>query len=129
MTMGCVMALDGKRILVVEDEYLIAADLKRSLRDRGAEVVGPVGDLAKGLALARYGGLDAAVLDINLEGDASFPIADVLAKDGVPFVFLTGYDAWSLPDAYAGTTTLAKPYINAAVMSAVELLCQWERTA
>lgn len=123
------MTLDGKRILVVEDEYLIAADLKRALADHGAEVVGPVGDLKRGLALARVGGLDAAVLDINLEGDDAFPIADVLQEAGVRFVFLTGYDAWALPEAYAETPTLAKPYASVAVVRAVEELCRSDRAA
>lgn len=118
------MGLDGKRILVVEDEYLIAADLKRSLADQGAEVIGPTGDLAKGLTLAQDGGLDAAVLDINLEGDASFPIADRLEADGIPFVFLTGYDRWAVPVPYTDRPTLQKPYSTRAVVRVVEALCR-----
>lgn len=121
------MTLEGRRILIVEDEYLIAADLKRALTDRGAEVIGPVGDVVNGLALAQHGRLDAAVLDINLEGDSSFPIADVLAEGGVPFVFLTGYDAWSLPDGYADRPAMAKPYQTATVVATVQALCHSEQ--
>ncbi|WP_294391111.1 response regulator [uncultured Sphingomonas sp.] len=101
--------LTGKRILIVEDEYFIATDLKGVLADAGAVPVGPVADLEAGLAIASEGNLDGALLDVNLEGDHSFPIADLLTQRGVPYMFLTGYDDWALPDAYRGVPHATKP--------------------
>ncbi|WP_374297124.1 response regulator [Sphingomonas sp.] len=114
--------LTGKRILIVEDEYYIASDLKRALQQAGASVVGPVGDLRRGLALAGQEPLDAAVLDVNLQESASFPIADALDRRSVPYMFLTGYDAWALPTAYAGAPRLIKPIGVDAVLSEVQAL-------
>jgi CheY-like chemotaxis protein len=115
--------LAGKRILVVEDEYFIASDLQRALRQEGAEVVGPVGNLARGLRMVAEGDLDAAILDVNLEGDMSYPIADQLVAEHVPFMFLTGYDGWSLPLAYQATPRLSKPFSQPEVIKALAALC------
>ena len=108
-------ALRGRRLLVVEDEYLIAAALERALEDRGAEVVGPAGYVEGALRLVEAEGdrLDGAVLDINLRGERVYPVADVLAARGVPFVFLTGYDAQVIPDTYAGVPRSEKPVSTA----------------
>jgi len=104
-------ALRGRRLLVVEDDYLIAVDLARDLARRGAEVVGPAGSVRDALALVEAEGdrLDGAVLDINLRDQRVYPVADALAARGVPFVFLTGYDAWVIPDAHAGVPRCEKP--------------------
>jgi len=115
--------LRDKRILVVEDEYFIASDLKRALGKVGATVVGPVGDLAAGLRLARSEAIDAAVLDVNLDGSMSYPLADALAEAEIPVLFLTGYDGWSMPDAYREAPRLAKPCSIPSVIGAVEKLC------
>lgn len=120
------MTLKGKRILVVEDEYMIAADLKRELIRYGAEVVGPTGGLARGLELAEDHDLDGALLDLNLEGDWTYPLADRLDAAAVPYLFLTGYDSWALPSAYATKPTVAKPYALSAVMGMMERLCAGE---
>ena len=117
--------LSGKRILIVEDEYFIAADLKRALTQYGAEIVGPVGDLAAGLALAEEQ-LDAAVLDVNLEEALSYPIADRLRSNKVPYLFLTGYDGWSLPTAYQDDARLAKPFAIPSVIRTIEGLLSAE---
>lgn len=119
--------LTGKRILIVEDEYYIASDLKRALQQAGASVVGPVGDLRRGLALAGHEPLDAAVLDVNLQESASFPIADALDRRSVPYMFLTGYDAWALPAAYAGAPRLIKPIGVDAVLSEVQSLIRRQK--
>lgn len=115
--------LAGKRILVVEDEYFIASDLQRVLAAEGAIVVGPIGDLAKALRLAEDDALDAAILDVNLEGAMSYPIADRLAAANVPYMFLTGYDGWSLPPAYTGAPRVAKPFSTPRLIDAVVALC------
>ena len=116
-------SLAGKRILVVEDEYFIAFDIKRALVKEGADVVGPVGDAAKGLALASDA-LDAAILDVNLEGTNSFPIADRLRVRRVPYMFLTGYDDWALPEIYRSAPRIAKPFPMRAVLDCIAHLVQ-----
>src|SRR3954454_16183654 len=108
-------ALRGRRLLVVEDEYLIAVSLARALEGRGAEVVGPAGSVQDALALVEAAGdqLDGAVVDINLRDERVYPVADALAARGLPFVFLTGYDAQLIPDAYAGAPRCEKPVSSA----------------
>jgi DNA-binding response OmpR family regulator len=102
-------ALGGKRILVVEDEYYIADDIVRALRSRGADVVGPFATLAQAERIMDKGALDFAVLDINLRGEMSYPVADRLAALGVPFLFATGYSIEAIPDRFSTIPTLQKP--------------------
>ena len=100
----------GRRILVVEDDTMLADDLRRDLGKQGAEVVGPVPTVADALELvAREGPLDAAVLDVNLRGERVFPVVDALRARGVPLAFTTGYEQWALPDAYADVPRCEKP--------------------
>ena len=88
------LALAGRRLLVIEDEYLIAADLKQSLEREGA-IVGIAGSVARGLELLDEIDPDAAVLDLSLGGDVSAPLAAAFTERGVPFVILTGYgESW-----------------------------------
>lgn len=103
--------LKGRRFLVVEDEYLIAADLAAFLEAQGIEVVGPAASVNEALALLESDGdrLDGAVLDINLQDDRVYPVADVLRSRGVPFVFTTGYDACAIPKSYADIPRCDKP--------------------
>ena len=121
-------ALAGKRILVVEDEYFIASDIKRSLNKEGAVVVGPVGNLAGGLSLAEEP-IDAAVLDVNLDQAMSYPIADRLRTRSIPYMFLTGYDGWSMPAEYRDAARLAKPFPPQTVVAMVEKLVSIEQGA
>lgn len=103
-------ALRGRRALIVEDEYLIAFDLARTLEDLGVGVVGPARSVADALALiATEAKIDAAVLDINLGDEKAYPIADALLTRRVPFVFVTGYDSSIIPAAYAGAPRCEKP--------------------
>jgi CheY-like chemotaxis protein len=103
--------LTGRRLLVVEDEYLIAADLASVLEGLGAEVTGPAGTLAEALTLVETEGdrLDAAVLDVNLGEERVYPVADALRQREIPFVFTTGYDAAALPQSYADVPRCQKP--------------------
>src|SRR3954466_6402529 len=96
-------SLRGQCLLVVEDEYLIAADLTTSLESLGVEVIGPAASVEEALSLIEnYGGsLDGAVLDVNLRNERVFPVADKLSERGVPFVFTTGYDALAIPAAHS----------------------------
>ena len=84
--------LEGYRILVVEDEAFLAMDVEDGLLDHGAEVIGPVGSVETALALLSAALPDAAVLDGNLSGVWSTPIADTLHRSNVPFVLVTGYE-------------------------------------
>jgi CheY-like chemotaxis protein len=103
--------LKGRRLLVVEDEYLVAADLTASLESLGAEVIGPAASVEEALSLLDTNGgrLDGAVLDINLQNERVYPVADVLTARGIPFVFTTGYDAAAVPTAYAWAPRCEKP--------------------
>ncbi len=103
--------LQGCRLLLVEDEYLIAEDLKVSLQDLGIEVIGPAASVKDALTLVNQDAarLDGAVLDVNLRGERVFPVADALAARGIPFVFTTGYDGIVFPDPYASVARCEKP--------------------
>ena len=97
------------RLLVVEDEYLIRMLLEDMLADLGYEVAA-VGTLAEASAFATDGDFQAAILDVNIEDKVIFPVADILAKRGLPFVFVTGYGERSLPEPYAKRPALQKPF-------------------
>jgi CheY-like chemotaxis protein len=98
------------RILVVEDEYLIRMLLEDMLADLGYDVAGAVGSIAEASELAAKGDINAAVLDVNLDGQEIYPVADILAKRGLPFVFVTGYGENSLIDPYRDRPALQKPF-------------------
>src|SRR3954451_16852423 len=117
--------LAGKRLLVVEDEYMIADDLACALEDEGAEVVGPAGTVVDALELGQLnrGRLDGAVLDVNLRDERVYPVADVLASRGVPFVLATGYDVASIPVAYAQMPRCEKPVDKRKLMRLLLARC------
>ncbi len=99
--------LSGRRILVVEDEVIVAWALEDMLAEMGCAIVGPAARVNQALAMIDDESIDAVVLDLNLNGQMSYPVADVLASRGVPFVFLTGYHKSSIPEAYVGGSWLA----------------------
>jgi DNA-binding NtrC family response regulator len=103
--------LRGQRILIVEDEYMIAADLAQWFEEAGAEVIGPAGSVKSALTLLTGNGfkLDAAVLDVNLHDEQVFAVADALSAAKVPFVFATGYDSHVIPASYAAVPRCEKP--------------------
>ena len=98
------------RVLVVEDEMLLAMLMEDSLMDCGCDVVGPVARVADGVKLASSERLDGAILDINIAGTEVFPVAFELARRGVPFIFVSGYDSHNLPEAWRGRPILKKPF-------------------
>jgi ActR/RegA family two-component response regulator len=109
--------LIGHQILVVEDEYMLAMDLARSLQERGAVVIGPVGTVTEAMTLAcREPTLAAAVLDINLGNERVFPVADVLDRRAIPFVFTTGYEGLVIPDRHQAVKRLEKPIDTEALV-------------
>lgn len=97
------------RVLVVEDEWLIAEYLVDLLTDLGYEVIGPVPTVKQGLALLGQNEVDCAVLDVTLNQHKSFPLADRLIAGGLPFIFLTGYVDRDLPEPYNAHRILNKP--------------------
>lgn len=101
--------LRGKRVLVVEDEALIAVMVEDMLIDMGSEVVGPAATIATALELARTEELDAAVLDVNVRGERIDPVAEVLMARGIPVLFATGYGEVRLASG-APATVIDKPY-------------------
>lgn len=103
-------SVEGLRLLVVEDEYLLALYLAEALADLGACVVGPVGSVDAALDLIAHSpGIDAAILDVNLGGEVVYPVADELNSRQVPFVFASGYDRDALPERYRAFGVCTKP--------------------
>ncbi|WP_082622070.1 response regulator [Bordetella sp. N] len=104
--------LEGRRILVVEDDYLVALTVVELLEDVGAEVIGPVSTADEAVALVTAGAtpIDAAILDVNLDGETSFPVADALAERDVFFVFATGYSGSVLGEPYRHYPRCQKPF-------------------
>jgi CheY-like chemotaxis protein len=104
-------ALVGRRILVVEDEMMIAMLVEDMLAELGCSVVGPAHALEAALNLARTEqGIDAALLDVNLGGQPVFAVADALREKGVPAIFSTGYGDAGLRDIDRGSQVLQKPF-------------------
>lgn len=112
-------AFAGRRVLVVEDESLVAMLLETILEDMGCIAVGPAATVDEGLRMATDETVDAALLDVNVAGRQVFPVAQVLKDRGVPFVFSTGYGEGGLPDEWRGHRTLQKPFTEAAVRDAL----------
>jgi DNA-binding NtrC family response regulator len=101
--------LKGKRILVVEDEALIAVMIEDMLADMGSEIVGPAATIEEALRLASSEALDGAVLDVNVRGERIDPVAELLMARGVPMLFATGYGEVKLASG-AAATVIDKPY-------------------
>ena len=96
-------------MLLVEDEALVAMMIQECLTECGHSVIGPINRAADALSAAKDGDFDAAILDINLGDGMAYPIAEILAARGVPFVFLTGYDADTVDSRFGEVPILQKP--------------------
>ncbi|MFC3695221.1 response regulator [Chenggangzhangella methanolivorans] len=116
-------SLKGLRILLVEDEAMIAMLVEDMLLDGGAEVVGPAGGVKAALAvIAETDAIDGALLDVNLGGEQSFEVADALAARNIPFVFVTGYGGAGVRDRYPNAPTLQKPFVTSDLERAIGAL-------
>jgi CheY-like chemotaxis protein len=121
-----VNVLEGKRILIVEDEFLIALTASEMLEELGALVVGPAATVNEALALAKTQDIDVALLDLNLYGQSSAVIAAELETRRIPVVFATGYGIGDGKDA-AGRCVLGKPYTQEKL--AMQLCCALDGSA
>lgn len=103
----------GLRVLVIEDEAMVAFFIEDMLTEMGHEVGAVASRMQQALDIARTGTFDLAIVDVNLDGQPSYPIAEVLRERRIPFVFATGYGAKGLDAQFAGTPILAKPFVMA----------------
>jgi CheY-like chemotaxis protein len=108
--LGASSQLARRRVLVVEDEVLIGMLLEDMLSDLGYELAATAARVDEASAIARDGQFDAAILDVNLNGEEVYPVAEILAARGIPFVFATGYGERGLPPAHQNRPTLQKPF-------------------
>jgi CheY-like chemotaxis protein len=102
--------LKGVRVLLVEDQMIVAMQIEDMLQAAGCKVVGPVGTLQAAIAMARDELLDAAVLDVNLDGDKVYAAAEELHSRGIPFILATGYGEQALPEKWRYRPRLSKPF-------------------
>jgi DNA-binding response OmpR family regulator len=103
----------GCRVLVVEDEMLIAMEVEDALQALGCQILGPVATVDRALKLALEETFDAAVLDVTIRGGNAYPVAEVLLARGIPFVFASGYGDWALPETLRNQPRLTKPFTAA----------------
>ncbi len=115
-------SLAGKRILVVEDEAMIWMLIEDSLVEHGCRAIGPLSRIDEALRAAETEAVDAALLDLNLAGKSSYPVADTLIRRGIPFGFLTGYGEAGLNEAYRQRPVLQKPFTERTLMALVSSL-------
>lgn len=113
------MSLAGLRVLVVEDESMIAMLVEDFLEELGCVVVGSASRLEDALAKAHAPDVDIALLDVNLAGQVSYPVAETLRARGIPFVFATGYGSAALPAALQGAPVLPKPFTQSQLAEAL----------
>ena len=112
------MSLQGKRVLVIEDEALLLMTVQDMLADFGCQVVGSATALSPAVQMARDLSLDLAVLDVNLNGELVTPAAEILAERRVPFVFATGYDS-HVVNGFAGRPRVLKPFTQEQLKDAM----------
>lgn len=117
------LPLAGCRVLVVEDEYFIADELDRALVERGAAVVGPVGDLESALIQVEQCEFDTAIVDLNLRNEMAYAVADALKQQQIPFVFATGYAQSTIPTRFANVARWEKPFDERQMVAGMERMC------
>ena len=113
----------GFRVLVVEDEPLIGMEIEYAVQQLGHDVVGPIAVLAEALELTATGDFECAILDINIRGGNSYPVADKLLECGVPFLLLSGYRTETFPERFHEQPQLRKPFTTEQLDQAIRNLC------
>ena len=114
--------LESRRIFVVEDSPVVAEMLAEMLRDLGCAVVGPIGNMGIALEQAAEEAIDAAVIDLNIRGGKVFPVARALADRGIPFLLMSGYGDFSLPQEWEDRPRLTKPFSAETLDAALKAL-------
>ena len=110
----------GRRVLVAEDEYLLASKMVGAFAKLGVQTIGPVSSVKRALDLVEHSGhLDGAVLDIKLRDGVVYPVAEALRARGLPFVFTTGYNVHAIPDRYKDVARYEKPFDPTQVVRAL----------
>lgn len=112
----------GCRVLVVEDEVMVSWILEDMLAELGCTIVGPAARVDQAITIIEAEVLDLAVLDVNLNGEKSYPVADALKRCDVPFMFSTGYSKDTMPDHFRVVPMLQKPYDQPTLIAALEKL-------
>jgi PAS domain S-box-containing protein len=118
----------GKRILVVDDEPLIAMDIVASLEDEGCQIVGPAATLERALTLIESKEIDAALLDANLAGDPVDTLASALTRRKIPFAFVSGYGREGLPEAHRQATLIKKPFQRQRLIDVIQQMLAEDNT-
>ncbi len=113
----------GCNILLVEDEFLIALDVQMRLQDAGYNVPDPVASVEEAMSVLDKMTICAAILDMNIRGSTSLPIAERLEAEGTPFIFLSGNDTYHLQEKYSDSLVLTKPIDYALLIGKVQALC------
>jgi DNA-binding response OmpR family regulator len=114
--------LEGRKVLIVEDEFLVASLIQDMLESAGCIVTGPIARVPEALTAADREDYDLAVLDVNLAGARIEPVAEALSRRHVPFVFVTGYAIGALPHEYAERPRICKPFKMAELLGALSSL-------
>ena len=99
----------GRRVLLVEDEALVAMMMQECLTEWGCSVLGPISSASEAVAVAKKGGFDTAILDVNLGDGLAYPVAEILSSRGIPFIFITGYEADTVGGRFSHVPILQKP--------------------
>jgi CheY-like chemotaxis protein len=115
-------SLRGKRIMIVEDEPLVAMDMQSMLSGAGCQVIGPAGTIEEAKRLLASVGCDAALVDVNLKGEPVDELLSVLRKEGVPFAFVTGYGPKVLSQTFQETVTISKPFSAEQLLAVTEVV-------
>jgi DNA-binding response OmpR family regulator len=113
------MTTPAARVLIVEDEMMVSMLLEDMLDELGYQVVGPVADLGEARKIAERGEIEAAILDVNLNGQDTFPLAKLLTEREIPFVFATGYGTNGVSEHFRHTPALQKPFQSADLARAL----------
>jgi CheY-like chemotaxis protein len=116
--------LSGKRVLVIEDEPLVAMDIASRLSEAGCEVIGPAGTLELARSFIESAEIDAALVDANLAGDPVDELAAALTRRKVPFAFVTGYGREALPQGFREAAMIGKPFTEKALLATIERIVE-----
>lgn len=119
----CATPSENLRFMIVDDEMIIALNLESMLEDLGHTVVETVSRVERGLEVAKTGDIDMAILDINVRGVLSFPIAEILRNRSLPFIFSSGYGERGLIDGFRDELVLTKPYDTEGLRRILQIRC------